>query len=132
VKQALRERVVKVIEDLGYAPHGAARELASRRTHTIGAIIPTIDNGIFAEGIHYLQCGLSEANYTLLISSSNYSLDEELHEVRNFITSGVDGMVLIYGHITANQRTVALALIITLPGVKSLNTWLRWCIPTSL
>jgi LacI family transcriptional regulator len=95
VKKILRERVEKVIEELGYAPHGAARALASRRTHTIGAIIPTIDNGIFAKGIHYLQCGLSEANYTLLIASSNYSLDEELHEVRNLITRGVDGMVLI-------------------------------------
>jgi LacI family transcriptional regulator len=95
VKEKLRDKVNEAINRLGYAPHGAARALASRRSHTIGAVIPTIDNGIFANGIHYLQQGLSEANFTLLLASSNYSLDEELREVRSLITRGIDGMVLI-------------------------------------
>jgi len=95
VKEKLRDKVNQAIESLGYAPHGAARALASKRSHTIGAIVPTIDNGIFAKGIHYLQRGLSEANYTLLLASSNYSLIEELHEVQSLISRGIDAMVLI-------------------------------------
>ena len=95
VKEKLRNKVNQVIKTLGYAPHGAARALASKRTHTIGAVIPTIDNGIFAKGIHHLQRGLSDVNFTLLLASSNYSQIEELHEVRSLISHGIDGMVLI-------------------------------------
>ncbi|OMH31695.1 LacI family DNA-binding transcriptional regulator [Motiliproteus sp. MSK22-1] len=95
VKEKSRNKINDAIVKLGYAPHGAARALASRRTQTIGAIVPTIDNGIFAKGIHYLQRGLKEANYTLLLASSNYNSDEELNEARTLISRGIDGMVMI-------------------------------------
>ncbi len=95
VKDELRNKVEQVINVLGYAPHGAARALASKRTDSIGAIIPTIDNGIFAKGIHYLQRGLTAANFTLLLASSNYSPDEELQEVKSMISRGIDAMALI-------------------------------------
>ena len=53
VKPIVRERITKAINALGYVPSGAARALASRRTHTIGAIVPTIDNSIFSEAIQH-------------------------------------------------------------------------------
>ncbi|MEH6443290.1 MAG: LacI family DNA-binding transcriptional regulator [Oceanospirillaceae bacterium] len=118
VKLNLRERINAAIEDLGYSPHGAARALASSRSHTIGAIVPTIDNGIFANGIHYLQRGLSEANYTLLIASSNYSLDEELHEVKSLITRGIDGMVLI-----GEDHRPEVYQILNLHRIPFVNLW---------
>ncbi len=43
VSEDVRSRVLRSVADLGYMPHGAARALASRRSHTIGALIPTLD-----------------------------------------------------------------------------------------
>ncbi len=95
VKPEVRERISKAIQQLGYVPSGAARALASRRTHTIGAIVPTIDNAIFSEAIQHLQSGLTRANYTLLLANSGYSLDEELREVNSLLSRGIDGIVLV-------------------------------------
>ncbi|MCP4011230.1 MAG: LacI family transcriptional regulator, partial [Proteobacteria bacterium] len=43
------------IEELGYIPDGAARALASRHSGIIGAVVPTLDNALFATGIQSLQ-----------------------------------------------------------------------------
>lgn len=95
VRTEVREKINKAINDLGYVPHGAARALASRRTRTIGAIVPTIDNAIFSEAIQHLQQGLAKANFTLLLTNHSYSLDEELHEVNTLLSRGIDGLVLV-------------------------------------
>ncbi len=51
VTPELRKRVEAAVDALGYVPHGAARALASRRSNTIGAVVPTIDNAIFSRTI---------------------------------------------------------------------------------
>jgi len=95
VKPEVRERISTAISNLGYVPSGAARALASRRTYTIGAIVPTIDHAIFSVAIQSLQSGLAKANYTLLLANSAYSLDEELREVNSLLSRGIDGIVLV-------------------------------------
>lgn len=95
VREEVRERINQAIQTLGYVPHGAARALASRRSHAIGAIVPTIDNTIFSQAIHHLQLGLTKNNFTLLLANHGYSLDEELREVQTLLTRGIDGIVLV-------------------------------------
>lgn len=95
VKPAVREQIMAAIHTLGYVPHGAARALASRRTRTIGAIVPTVDNAIFAKAIESLQHELTQAGYTLLLANSRYSLEEELRETQTLLSRGVDGLVLV-------------------------------------
>ena len=95
VSKRSRAAVDLAIEELGYIPDGAARALASRRSHTIGAVVPTLDNPIFAVGIQGLQSRLKQRGYTLLVASHEYDLDEELKEVRTILQQGVDGLMLI-------------------------------------
>ncbi|MEE8559891.1 MAG: helix-turn-helix transcriptional regulator, partial [Alphaproteobacteria bacterium] len=51
VSATLRDRVTAAVDALHYVPHGAARALASRRSRTIGAVVPTLDIAIFAAGV---------------------------------------------------------------------------------
>lgn len=95
VKSTVREKINQTIQELGYVPHGAARALASKRTRSIGVIVPTVDNAIFAEALQSLQRGITEANYTLLLASSDYSLSEEMKSVHSLLTRGVDAIVLV-------------------------------------
>jgi LacI family transcriptional regulator len=94
VSAELRTRIAKAVQSVGYIPHASARALSSRRTRTLGAIIPTIDNTMFARGIASLQKYLSSAGYMLLLTTSGYDLDAELEQARNLIGRGVDGLVL--------------------------------------
>ena len=94
VSVELRARVALAAQAVGYIPHASARALSSRRTRTLGAIVPTIDNTMFARGIAALQSYLSSVGYMLLLTTSGYDLDAEFEQARNLIGRGVDGLVL--------------------------------------
>ena len=95
VKAATAARIREAVQALGYVAHGAARALASRRTHTIGAVIPTLDNAIFANTAHALQKTLDDAGYTLLLASHEFDAGAEARLTRALIERGVDGLVLL-------------------------------------
>lgn len=95
VRPETLKRIQHAVQTLGYVAHGAARALATRRTHTIGAVIPTLDNAIFANTTHALQKALDEAGYTLLLASHEFDTDNELRVTRALMGRGVDGLVLV-------------------------------------
>ena len=95
VKPLTLARVQEAVRSLGYVAHGAARALASHCTHTIGAVIPTLDNAIFANTTHALQKTLDEAGYTLLLACHEFDAEVEVRVTRALIERGVDGLVLL-------------------------------------
>lgn len=95
VTPSLRDDVAAAVRSTGYVRHGAARALVSRRSFTVGAIVPTLDNAIFARGINALQRRLQEGGYVLLVASSEYDPAREVAELRALIERGADGVMLI-------------------------------------
>ena len=95
LKPATLARVQEAARLLGYLPHGAARALASRRTHTIGAVIPTLDNAIFANSTQAMQRELGEQGYQLLLGSHEYDTGREVQVTRALLERGVDALVLV-------------------------------------
>ncbi|MBN8478914.1 MAG: LacI family DNA-binding transcriptional regulator, partial [Burkholderiales bacterium] len=63
VRADLAARVRQAAAQLGYVPDRRARALVQRRSCTIGAIVPTVDNAIFARAIQALQRRLDAAGY---------------------------------------------------------------------
>ena len=55
VVERTRVRVLEAVRELGYLPNFGARAMVARRTNTIGAIIPTMANAIFARGLQAFQ-----------------------------------------------------------------------------
>ncbi|MBW4709174.1 LacI family DNA-binding transcriptional regulator [Roseobacter sp. YSTF-M11] len=97
VAASTRARVETAIKTLGYTPNFAARFMAAKRTFTIGAIIPTMENAIFARGLQAFQEELHQRGYTLLVSSSAYKAEAEEEQIRTLVARGADGLLLI-GH----------------------------------
>jgi LacI family transcriptional regulator len=118
VDQDLRKRVTSAVTRLGYTPHAAARALASQRSRTIGAVIPTLENINFAVGVAALQRRITEAGYTLLLGSSNYDRAEELRQVRALAAHGVAGMMLVGG-----RHAPALYELLRTKRIPFVNTW---------
>lgn len=94
VSPGLRQRIEAAVAELGYIPDAAARAMASRRTRTIGAIIPTVDNAMFARGIEALQGYLAQEGYLLLLSTSGYDPEVEARLAQNMVSRGIDGLIL--------------------------------------
>ena len=97
VLPSTRERVQEAIASLGYTPNFAARFMAAKRTFTIGAIIPTMENAIFARGLQAFQETLHDRGYTMLVASSAYDPKVEEEQIRTLVARGADGILLI-GH----------------------------------
>ncbi len=95
VRRETRNKVEAAVHMLGYTPHFGARALASNRTYTVGAVIPTMENAIFARGLQALQEELADAGVTLLVATSNYDSEREERQIRILLGRGVDGLVLI-------------------------------------
>ena len=94
VRESLRHKVESAVAALGYVPHAGARTMKLRRSGTLGAIFPTIDNAIFAKAIDALQRRLAEAGHQLLIATSDYDPQAEERQALTMLSRGVDGLLL--------------------------------------
>ncbi|MFY0691756.1 MAG: LacI family DNA-binding transcriptional regulator [Paracoccaceae bacterium] len=113
-----RQKVKVAVKELGYSPNFGARVMAAKRTNTIGAIIPTMENAIFARGLQAFQEELRQKGYTLLVASSSYRTDIEEEQIRSLVSRGADGLLLI-GH----ERTPASRRFLEAQGVPALVAW---------
>lgn len=102
VVEDTRNRVLEVVRALGYAPNFSARALAANRTQTIGAVIPTMENALFAQGLQAFQERLGQAGFMLLVASSSYDPQVEDEQIRTLVARGADGLLLI-GHDRDDQ-----------------------------
>lgn len=91
-------KIEAAVLELGYTPNYGARVLASKRTNTVGAVIPTMDNAIFARGLQALQEALAQQGRVLLVASSNYDETQELEQIKALVNQGVECLVLIGTH----------------------------------
>ena len=95
VREALRQRVQSAATALRYIPNDAARALVSHRSRVIGAIVPTIDNAIFAQGVAALQARFEVAGYGLLLATCDYDPARELAQARSMAGRGIEALVLV-------------------------------------
>lgn len=118
VVEATRDRVMKAVDALGYTPNFAARVMAAKRSFTIGAIVPTLDNAIFAKGLQAFQEALHERGYTLLVSSSAYKPEIEKEQIRTLVARGADGLLLI-----GYERDASIYDYLAQQNVPALVAW---------
>jgi len=95
VRPKTRSRIQAAMAEMAYIPNGAARALASQRSRTVGAIVPTLGIAIFASGVEALQDRLHEFGYTLVLASAQYDVGKELECVRVLVERKVEGLVLV-------------------------------------
>lgn len=100
VKPATRKKVTEVIERLGYRPNAVARGLASKKTTTVGVIIPDISITVFAEVARGIEDIATMYKYNIILSNSDQNLEKELHLFNTMLGKQVDGIVFMGGNIT--------------------------------
>lgn len=119
VAKATRDKVNAAIAALDYSPNFGARALASKRTNTYGAIIPTMANAIFASGLQAFQEALAERGATLLVASSFYDHEIEEQQIRSMVARGADGLLLI-----GNSRSEAIYQFLEQQNIPIVLTWI--------
>jgi LacI family transcriptional regulator, galactose operon repressor len=107
VRAALRTKVLAAVERLGYMAHAGARAMSLRRSGTVGVIVPTIDNAIFAHGLQAFQQRMAQAGQVVLLAFSNYDASQEEAQALALLARGVDALALT----GLSQRPSLMALL---------------------
>jgi LacI family transcriptional regulator len=103
VKPATRKKVMEVIDRLGYRPNAVARGLASKKTTTVGVIIPDIASPFFAELARGIEDIATMYKYNIILSNSDQNIEKELHLLNTMLGKQVDGIVFMGGNIKAEH-----------------------------
>lgn len=113
-----REKILRLVEKHSYVPDGRAANLSSKRSGLVGLIIPTISNSIYAEFTEAIQNRLQEADLSLLIANTKYSLEVESGIIRKLIESRAEGVIL-----TGYRRDAKLYQLLRHYDIPFVITW---------
>ena len=90
-----REQVLKAIAKLGYHPSDVARSLRTRRTQTIGLVIPDITNPYYGEMAQAVEEVSFEHGYTVILAHSSHLPERELRYSQVLRSKQIDGAIFL-------------------------------------
>ena len=117
VKPATRDKVNEVIKRLNYRPNAVARGLASKKTTTVGVIIPDISNIYYSELARGLEDIATMYKYQTIISNSDNDEQKEREIFNNLLSKQVDGIIFLGG--TLSTDTIEMINSTSVPVVIS-------------
>ncbi|KZE84243.1 catabolite control protein A [Paenibacillus elgii] len=100
VKPQTRKKVFEAIERLGYRPNAVARGLASKKTTTVGVVIPDISNSIFSEVARGIEDIANMYHYNIILSNADKKKEKEIRVINTLLEKQVDGLLFMGGAIT--------------------------------
>lgn len=95
VKKETREKIEKAIEKLNYRPNAMARSLITKRTSTIGIVVPGITNLFFPTIVESIGDYIKNFGYSIYLSSTGGDCNCEQELIDNMISKQVDGIVVM-------------------------------------
>jgi DNA-binding LacI/PurR family transcriptional regulator len=120
VKDDTRQRVLKAIEECGFTYNAIARSLSTRKSVTIGVIVPAITNPVFAQSTRGVQDFANPFGYSIILGNSNYSSEAEDRLVEVFKEKRVEGIILTCSNI--GHEYIQRLKLLNLPFVLLYNT----------
>lgn len=104
VKPTTRKKVLDVIERLDYRPNAVARGLASKRTTTVGVIIPDVTNLYFSSLARGIDDIATMYKYNIILANSDENAQKEVSVLNNLLAKQVDGVIYMGNRITDDLR----------------------------
>ncbi|MDN4481081.1 LacI family DNA-binding transcriptional regulator [Demequina muriae] len=95
VRPATVERVERAIDELGYVPNDAARQLRAGQSTTIALVVLDIGNPFFTDVARGAEERAVESGYTLLLANSDDSVERESAHLDQFERQRVAGVLVV-------------------------------------
>ncbi|MEF9937885.1 catabolite control protein A [Carnobacterium sp.] len=104
VKPTTRKKVLEVIDRLDYRPNAVARGLASKKTTTVGVIIPDVTNLYFASLARGIDDIATMYKYNIILANSDQNDVKEVQVLNTLLAKQVDGIIYMGHKITDEMR----------------------------
>lgn len=90
-----RTRVEEAISDLKFIPSAAARAINRGRTGMVAALLPTLDNAIYARVVNGLEERLASEQLSLVVAQTNDDPEIELERARQMVNIGAEALIVV-------------------------------------
>lgn len=117
VSETTRARVQSAIDELRFFPSAAARAINSGRSGLVGALVPTLDNAIFARFLDAMQRNLANRGLSLVVATTNGDPETEAAKAANLVDCGAEGLVV--SGVTRADGFLALAERTQIPVIAT-------------
>ena len=130
VKPTTRERVLAVIEELGYRPNAIARGLASRKSTFIGIVVPDFSRGSVAEAVNGICTLANSYGYQIMVFPAENENRKSIDVWADVVASQVDGVLYLndllseseFEYLKSMKIPVVVAnSVITDPAIACVN-----------
>jgi LacI family transcriptional regulator len=108
VKAETAERVRQAADDLQFHPDPAARSLKTRRSYTVGVLLPDLNNPLFPPIVRGIEDTLGRHGYVVLLGNTDNDEDQERRVVEGMRSRNIDGIIVA----TARQRHPLLDTVV--------------------
>lgn len=103
ITPATRQRVLDVIERLGYRPNANARSLTTRRTGTVGLVLADLRNPYFTEVAIGVESAARARGYNVFLCSGDEDPEREAAVIRSLQEQRADGLILCGSRLPQTQ-----------------------------
>jgi LacI family gluconate utilization system Gnt-I transcriptional repressor len=116
--EALRQRILRACNEMGYVIDQTARTFSSKRSGFVAALVPTLNNSNFSDTAHGLTAALEGSGLQLLLGYTDYDNATEERLLRAMLSRRPEGVVLTGGSHSPVSRKLLKAA-----GVPVVETW---------
>jgi LacI family transcriptional regulator len=104
ISRLMKKKIIDTAGKMGYVPNLIARQLNSRRTFTIGIVVPDLENSFFSYIVDSMIDYASEHNYYVIVTVSREKESIEKQNIENLIGMRVDGLLVCLSQETTKRQ----------------------------
>ncbi|KNF09745.1 ribose operon repressor [Gottschalkia purinilytica] len=108
VGEETRKRILDLVKELGYQPNALARSLVTKRTSSIGLIIPDIINPFFPDLARGVEDIASKEGYSVILCNTDDDPDKEKKYISLLNEKRVDGIIFTGASTHSHEHILEL------------------------
>jgi LacI family transcriptional regulator len=117
ISKAMKLKIGETARKMGYVPNLIARQLNSRRTFTIGVVVPDLENSFFSYIVDTMIDYATEHNYHMILTVSREKENIEKQNIENLIGMRVDGLLVCLSQETKDRQVFKVVEKMKIPLV---------------
>ncbi|MFV0576432.1 MAG: gluconate operon transcriptional repressor GntR [Vibrio sp.] len=119
VSETTYQKVMEAIDRLGYIPNKAPELLSNAKSRSIGVLVPSLTNHVFAEVIRGIEHVTQAQGYQTMLAHYGYSEEIEEERISNLLAYHVDGLILSESH--HSERTLKMIETADIPVIEIMD-----------
>jgi LacI family transcriptional regulator, galactose operon repressor len=117
ISPEMKIKVREAAEEMGYIPNLIAQNLTSKKTYTLGLIVPDLENNFFAYATDSIIDVARNKNYIVFVTVSRENQENEKANIQKLIGMRVDGLLVCVTQYTEDPQIFSYIKRLNIPLV---------------